>query len=162
MYEAFGPGDVAYVLAQMAPDVEWIETEAKNIPAHGTFANPQEVLQNVFAKVPEHFEQFELHPERWIEAGDDVVVTGRVVARTRTGRTDDDLARYLPPAALARSGWRQHTRRLQLEPSRPAMPGTCPEPPNRQPRTQSPPSTRKHRVTQGGGTIRPGKPSRQH
>ena len=28
MYEAFGRGDVLHVLAQMAPDVEWIETEA--------------------------------------------------------------------------------------------------------------------------------------
>jgi ketosteroid isomerase-like protein len=89
MYDAFGRGDVPYVLAQMAPDVEWIETDAGNIPTHGTFANPQEVLENVFAKVPEHFEQFELRPELWIEAGDDVVVTGRVVARTHTGRKLD-------------------------------------------------------------------------
>lgn len=89
MYEAFGRGDVPYVLAQMTPDVEWIETEAESIPAHGISASPQEVLENVFAKVPEHFEQFELHPELWIEAGDDVVVTGRVVARTRTGRKLD-------------------------------------------------------------------------
>jgi uncharacterized protein len=28
-------------------------------------------------------------PELWVEAGDDVVVTGRVVARTRTGRKLD-------------------------------------------------------------------------
>jgi ketosteroid isomerase-like protein len=89
MYEAFGRGDVPHVLAQMAPDVEWIETEAGNIPTHGTFASPQEVLENVFAKVPEHFEQFELRPELWIEAGDDVVVTGRVVARTHAGRKLD-------------------------------------------------------------------------
>ena len=89
MHEAFGRGDIASVLAQMAPDVEWIETETESIPTHGTLANPQEVPQNVFAKVPEHFEQFELHPERWIEVGDDVVVTGRVVARTRAGRKLD-------------------------------------------------------------------------
>ena len=89
MYEAFGPGDVQHVLAQMALDVEWIETEAESIPTHGTFASPQEVLKSVFAKVPEYFEQFELHPELWVEAGDDVVVTGRVVARTRTGRKLD-------------------------------------------------------------------------
>ena len=41
----------------MTPDVEWIETEAENIPAHGTFASPREVLESVFAKVPEYFEQ---------------------------------------------------------------------------------------------------------
>ena len=75
VYEAFGRGDVPHVLAQMALDVEWIETEAESIPTHGTFASPQEVLKSVFAKVPEYFEQFELHPELWVEAGDDVVVT---------------------------------------------------------------------------------------
>jgi len=89
MYEAFGRGDVPHILAQMAPDVEWIETEAESIPTHGTFASPQEVLESVFAKVPEYFEQFELHPELWLEAGDDVIVTGRVVTRTRTGRKLD-------------------------------------------------------------------------
>jgi ketosteroid isomerase-like protein len=89
MYEAFGRGDVEHVLVQMVPDVEWIETEAEEIPTHGRFASPQEVLENVFAKVPEHFERFELRPELWVEAGEDVVVTGRVVARTRAGRELD-------------------------------------------------------------------------
>ena len=89
MYEAFGRGDVEHVLAQLAPDVDWIETEAESIPAHGHFGSPQEVLEGVFMQVPEHFERFELRPELWIETGDDVVVTGRVVARTRSGRDLD-------------------------------------------------------------------------
>src|SRR5581483_6925603 len=89
MYEAFGRGDVEHVLAQIDPNVEWIETEAENVPTHGRFNSPDEVLSGVFAKVPEHFESFELHPELWIEAGDDVVVTGRVRARTRSGRDLD-------------------------------------------------------------------------
>ena len=86
MYEAFGRGDVPFVLGQMASSVDWIETEAENVPTHGRFSTPQEVLENVFAKVGEHFESFELHPELWIEAGTDVVVTGRVVAKTKPGR----------------------------------------------------------------------------
>jgi uncharacterized protein len=85
MYEAFGRGDVEHVLEQIDPDVEWIETEAGNLPINGRSASREEVPQNVFAKVPEHFETFELRPELWIEAGDDVVVTGRVRARTRSG-----------------------------------------------------------------------------
>jgi ketosteroid isomerase-like protein len=89
MYEAFGRGDVEQVLAQLAPDVEWIETEAESIPTHGRFGSPQEVLGGVFAKVPELFESFALRPELWIEAGEDVVVTGRVVARTQSGRDLD-------------------------------------------------------------------------
>jgi uncharacterized protein len=89
MYEAFGRGDVNSVLERLSPELEWIETEAENIPTHGRFSTPQQVLQDVFAKVPEEFERFELHPDLWIEAGDDVVVTGRVVARTRSGRDLD-------------------------------------------------------------------------
>ena len=86
MYEAFGRGDVPFVLERIAPNVEWIETEAQNIPTHGRFSSSQEVLQSVFAKIPEHFQTFELRPELWIEAGDDVVVTGRVMAKTTNGR----------------------------------------------------------------------------
>jgi uncharacterized protein len=89
MYEAFGRGDVQHVLDQMTEEQVWIETEAENLPTHGRFSTRQEVLENVFAKVPEHFERFELVPERWIEAGDEVVVTGRVKARTRGGRELD-------------------------------------------------------------------------
>ena len=36
MYEAFGRGDVPHVLAQMALDVEWIETEAESISVTGS------------------------------------------------------------------------------------------------------------------------------
>ncbi len=89
MYEAFGRGDVPFVLERIAPSVDWIESEAENIPTHGRFSTPQEVLENVFTKVPEYFERFELNPELWVEAGDDVVVTGRVVAKTKNGRELD-------------------------------------------------------------------------
>ena len=54
MYEAFGRGDVGHVLEQIDPNVEWIETEAENVPINGRSSSPDEVLQNVFAKVPEH------------------------------------------------------------------------------------------------------------
>ena len=89
MYEAFGRGDVEYVLAQIAPDVEWIESDAEGLPARGRSSSPQEVLENVFAKVPQYFEHFELRPDLWVETGEDVVVTGHVLARTRSGRDLD-------------------------------------------------------------------------
>ncbi|MDX6637206.1 MAG: uncharacterized protein QOJ01_717 [Solirubrobacterales bacterium] len=85
MYEAFGRGDVEQVVAQIAPEVEWIESDAKGMPARGRFSTPQEVLEGVFASVPQNFERFKLLPEHWIETDDDVVVTGRVEARTRAG-----------------------------------------------------------------------------
>jgi ketosteroid isomerase-like protein len=89
MYDAFARGDIPFVLERIAPNVDWIETEAQNIPTHGRFSTPQQVLEHVFAKVPEYFERFELRPELWIEADEDVVVTGRVVAKTKDGRELD-------------------------------------------------------------------------
>lgn len=86
MYAAFERGDFENVLAVLDPDIEWIETESESLPVHGQFAGPQEVLVNVFAPVPQLFSEFELRPQLWIEAGDDVVVTGRVVARSKGGQ----------------------------------------------------------------------------
>jgi ketosteroid isomerase-like protein len=89
LYDAFGRGDIPFVMDQLAPDVEWIETESPNVPTHGTSRTPQEVLENVFMKLPESFGSFEVHPDRWIESTDDVVVTGRIVARAQNGRELD-------------------------------------------------------------------------
>jgi uncharacterized protein len=89
LYDAFGRGDIPFVLDQLAPDVEWIETESPNVPTHGTSRTPQQVLENVFMKLPESFGSFEVRPDRWIESTDDVVVTGRIVARAKNGRDLD-------------------------------------------------------------------------
>jgi ketosteroid isomerase-like protein len=89
MYESFARGDVPAVMAKLHPDVEWIETEADEVRINGSFRGPQEVLENVFAAVPKDFQSFELRPELFIEAGDDVVVTGRCVATTLDGSVLD-------------------------------------------------------------------------
>ena len=89
LYEAFGRGDVPYVLQHIAPDVEWIETEHTGLPVHGTHRSPDAVVNEVFAQIPEHFESFLLEPDFFIEVDDEVVVTGRLRARTRSGRDLD-------------------------------------------------------------------------
>ena len=89
MYRAFARGDVDYVMDQLHPDMDWIETESERVPIHGHSASPGDVLENVFAQVPEHFASFELQPQLWVESGDDVVVTGRLRARTHAGRDLD-------------------------------------------------------------------------
>jgi uncharacterized protein len=88
-YEAFARGDVPYVVSLLAEDVEWIETDAAEIPFTGTSHSPQQVVDSVFMKMPEYFETFELRPESWIESGEDVVATGRVVARLKNGQELD-------------------------------------------------------------------------
>ena len=79
-YEAFGHGDIPAVLAVLAPDVEWVESEATGIPTRGTHTGPQQVVENVFAVVPQDWQEFALVPEDFFADGDTVIVRGRVRA----------------------------------------------------------------------------------
>jgi uncharacterized protein len=89
-YEAFGRGDVPVVLGMLAPDVEWVESEAKGIPARGTHIGPQMVAENVFSTVPQAWQEFALVPEDFFADGDTVIVRGRVRAVAKaTGRSMD-------------------------------------------------------------------------
>jgi uncharacterized protein len=88
-YASFAVGDIPGVLAVLAPDCEWIETDALGIPSRGVHRGPQAIVEGVFAKAPESFDGFSLHPERYIESGEFVVVTGRVKATSKAGRPLD-------------------------------------------------------------------------
>jgi ketosteroid isomerase-like protein len=88
-YDGFASGNIPAVLALIAPDCEWIETEAQGIPTSGVHRGPAGVAEGVFSKVPASFSEFALHPERFIERGDLVPVTGRVKGKSKVGRLLD-------------------------------------------------------------------------
>jgi ketosteroid isomerase-like protein len=77
-YEAFGRGDVPAVLAAFSPDITWYSPDT--VATGGTFEGHDEVL-GFFGSLPETFEALEVHPERYVEQGDTVVVLGRHVGR---------------------------------------------------------------------------------
>ena len=89
-YEAFGRGDIPAALAMMAPDVEWVESEAQGVPIRGTYIGPQQVAENVFSIVPRDWQEFSLDPEEFFADRDTVIVRGRLraVAKT-TGKSMD-------------------------------------------------------------------------
>ena len=88
--EAFGRGDIPAALAMMAPDVEWVESEAQGVPIRGTYIGPQQVAENVFSNVPRDWQEFILDPEDFFADRDTVIVRGRLraVAKT-TGKSMD-------------------------------------------------------------------------
>lgn len=90
VYEAFAAGDVPAVLAAMDREIEW--NEAENFPyADGSpYRGPDAVLAGVFARLAEEWESFVVQPEQFLDAGDMVVVTGRLSgAYKATGRKFD-------------------------------------------------------------------------
>ncbi len=83
-YAAFNRGDIEAVLAVMDPAVEWKEPGGGNAPA-GTFNGPQSVGQQVFAAVPENFDEFGATPEEFKDQGDTIVVAGRFTGKAKSG-----------------------------------------------------------------------------
>lgn len=79
-YDAFGRGDIPAVLGLMDPDVVWIESDARAIPARGTHTEPDNVARNVFATVPQNWAEFTIVPENFFTDGPTVIVRGRVRA----------------------------------------------------------------------------------
>jgi uncharacterized protein len=60
MYSAFARGDVASVLAALAPQIVWIEAEG--FPSAGRYTTPDAVLHKVFARLAAEWEAFTVAP----------------------------------------------------------------------------------------------------
>ena len=90
-YDDFNSGNIAGVLARLDPEVEWIEPGGGNSPA-GTFRGPDSVANDVFAKVPENFDEFTCTPEEAGDEGDTVVVSARFEGKNKSGAEFDTVA----------------------------------------------------------------------
>lgn len=124
-YEAVGRGDVAGFVAALDPEVVWVEPEA----APGGFGERvlhgvDEVLAEVFARLPVVWNDFRIEPERYLDAGEVVVMQG--VLRARVPATGVDVASPVAHICDLRDGrivhWQalEDTRLLQQARDRPA------------------------------------------
>ena len=87
IYAAFGRGDVPAAVAAMSPGIEW--NEAENFPYSdgNPYRGPDAVLTGVFARIFNEWDGFGVVPERFLDADDTVVMTGRYVGTHKaTGR----------------------------------------------------------------------------
>lgn len=73
-YDAFAEGDIDAVLATFADDITWVEAEGG--PYGGTYHGPNEIVENVFARLGAEWDPFLVDPDRFIDAGDTIVTTG--------------------------------------------------------------------------------------
>lgn len=84
-YDAFNRGDIPAVLEAMESDIEWNEPGGGRAPG-GTFRGSQSVANDVFAAVPENFDEFSAHADRFYEAfSDRVIVVGEFRAKSKAG-----------------------------------------------------------------------------
>jgi ketosteroid isomerase-like protein len=87
-YEAFNRGDIAGAQAVYDDQIEWSEPGGGTAPG-GTFHGIEHVGREVFAVVGQHFAEFRVEPERFIDAGNHVVVIGRFRGRSKGGQELD-------------------------------------------------------------------------
>lgn len=92
-YAAFDRGDIDAVVDAMHPAIAWHEAEHSPWYASGGHHGPTAVLANVFAHIPEQFEQFGVDPQTFHDAGQTVIVEGRYRAKaaTSTGSLDAEV-----------------------------------------------------------------------
>src|SRR5262245_45478823 len=81
MYSAFARGDVAGVLATLAPEIVWIEAEG--FPSAGTYLTPESVLNNVFVPLATEWNAFHAAPGEYICNGQSVVAIGEYAGPTK-------------------------------------------------------------------------------
>ena len=87
MYEAFGRGDIPFVIGALDSDVEWWEAENFIYADKNPYVGPQAVLEGVFARIGQEWEWFSVTPEEVLDAGDSIVGRGYYAGKYRqTGR----------------------------------------------------------------------------
>ena len=82
MYDGFGAGDIPRAVSVVHPDVEWIEM----FPYRGIYRGAQQ-LRDLFERVADDFDVYEMTFDEWVADGDRVVVLGsyRVGRKGRLG-----------------------------------------------------------------------------
>jgi ketosteroid isomerase-like protein len=81
-YAALAGGDLDGFLARLDPGIEWIQSE--RLPYGGTHRGIDGMLE-VLRLWNETYQELQVIPEEFLDAGDVVVVIGRYHVRARTG-----------------------------------------------------------------------------
>jgi ketosteroid isomerase-like protein len=93
-YDDFNSGNIDGVLARLGDGVEWTEPGGGKAPS-GTFRGREAVGSEVFAKVPQSFDEFTCTVEDARDEGDTVVVTARFKGKSKNGTELDATAEHV-------------------------------------------------------------------
>jgi uncharacterized protein len=91
MYTAFNSGDIQTLLANVAPDAEWIDYGPESVPYFGNFTGR---IPDFFKAIGESTTGGSVAVDQYIAAGDSVVTQGtyRATARSTGVKIDSPIA----------------------------------------------------------------------
>ncbi len=81
-YDAFGAGDMERLAEGFAEEAEWLTSD--ELPLGGLTRGRDAILAN-FVRIPDYWSEFKVEPERFLDCGDAVVVTGTQRATGENG-----------------------------------------------------------------------------
>jgi uncharacterized protein len=93
-YDDFNSGNIDALVARFQPAIEWIEPGGGNAPS-GTYRGPGSVANEVFASVPQNFDEFACTVEDASDQGDTVVVTAHFKGKNKSGVELDTQAEHV-------------------------------------------------------------------
>lgn len=77
MYNDFATGNIPGVIAIWEPDMIWDEcTGFPYVHGDGIYVGAQAIIENVFAKIPENFDGFNIEVTDFVDGGDKIVMVG--------------------------------------------------------------------------------------
>jgi uncharacterized protein len=86
LYDAFGRGDLNFILERVAADVDWRHSESPALPYHGVYRGVAEV-RVFFERLAGSVQVERFEPRLYLASGDDVMAAGRWSGvATATGR----------------------------------------------------------------------------
>ena len=89
-YDAFAKGEIQKVLGLFDQKIEWHEAEHVTYWPGGPFVGPRAIVDGVFARIPQDFDNFTIDIRRMLACGDTVLVEARYRATAKaTGRRLD-------------------------------------------------------------------------
>jgi uncharacterized protein len=76
-YQAFAEGDVAKATANWAPDIVWASsTGFPFAKGDGISRGIQAVIEDVFAKIPQYYDDFNIEITDFVDGGEKIVMVG--------------------------------------------------------------------------------------
>ena len=91
IYQAFGKGDMATVLAAFDERIEWREAEGNPYRPDGSpWVGPQAILTNLFMRLGSEWESFTVTPVTFDPTADGALVQGRYTGRFKATGTAID------------------------------------------------------------------------
>ncbi len=84
MYEAFGTGDIATVLAALDTNVEWWEAENFIYADKNPYVGPHAVLEGVFMRIANDWDGFVVASNGVLDAGDTAIGYGHYIGTNKT------------------------------------------------------------------------------